>query len=478
MMMLSNVSPSAAANGSTANNADGSSTVPSSSSSFNALLNEYTALTTPKPTYTLTHYDPYFIGGFRNQHMRFVAFVQAAVQRNISQLLLPSIRWGDATTKKGQSVGHEVLFDVPYWNKRAGEFGLPTLVRYEKNVLEKRQRRSSSTTGNNNNEEEEVIACFNVTSSMYSGLNEKKWRSSGIILRKYSIWDYLGQPSQFAHCKYTLDSIHSPSNNTTSNNEDNGPMTYLVPHGGTKMAGRLWWEYDAMQSHRNKPNENGTYPHHLPLEQAIYKLLIPSLPIRRAIRESLDEATSTAIDGGTTTTSLNKRTVVALHPRIEHDMLLHEMCNKYMPMNLTKIFESIHTMPKFDLLFMAVSKALVDGKPPLEMERDPELIRLADENRVMLENARKYGVFGTKERVRVDLDDYCEGGAAANTGGGGGSSVGSGSVGGGSVGSSVVRDMLVNLASLWVNDSGVIGGLETSRRWKGKKIYMTINQIE
>lgn len=405
MMILSNSSPSAATDGSTAtdNNADGSTVSSSSSSSFNTLLNEYMALTAPKPTYTLTHYDPHFIGGFRNQHMRFVAFVQAAVQHNITQLLLPSIRWGDAT-KKGHSVGHEVLFDVSYWNKRAGEFGLPTLVRYEKDVLEKkRQTRSGSSTAGSNDNEEEVIPCFNVTSSMYSGLNEKKWRSSGIILRKYSIWDYLGEPSEFAHCKYTLDSIHSPNNNTTNNNsnnnEDNCPMTYLVPHGGTKMAGRLWWEYDAMQSHRNKPNENGTYPHHLPLEKAIYKLLIPSLPIRRAIRESLDEAT--AIDG--TTTSLNKRTVVALHPRIEHDMLLHEMCNKYMPMNLTKIFESIHTMPKFDLLFMAVSKALVDGKPPLEMERKPELIRLAVENRVTLENARKYGVFGTKERRGIPM---------------------------------------------------------------------------
>ena len=55
------------------------------------------------------------------------------------------------------------------------------------------------------------------------------------------------------------------------------------------------------------------------------------------------------------------------------------------------------------------------------------------------------------KRVRDDLDDYCEGDAAANTGGGGGSSVGSGSVGGGSVGSSMVQDnMLVKLASLWV----------------------------
>ena len=34
---------------------------------------------------------------------------------------------------------------------------------------------------------------------------------------------------------------------------------------------------------------------------------------------------------------------------------------------------------------------------------DPELIRLAVENRVMLENARKYGVFGTKDQRGIPM---------------------------------------------------------------------------
>ena len=279
-------------------------------------------------------------------------------------------------------MGHEVLFDVLYWNRRAGEFGLPKLVRYDKHVLER------NTVGN---EKEEVIPCFNVSTSMYSGLNEKKWRSSGITLRQHSIWDYLGEPSQFAHCKYKLDAIHS--NKNTGND---GPMTYLVPHGGTKMGGRLWWEYDGMQSHRSKPEEGtGKYPDHLLLEQAIYKLLIPSPPIRRAIQDSLDEAVGNS--------NMNKPTMVALHPRIEHDMLLHDICNKYMQMNLTKIFESIGNMPKFDLLFVAVSKALVHGKPPPLMQENPELLKLALENMVTLDHARNYGVFGTKEQKGIPM---------------------------------------------------------------------------
>lgn len=242
-------------------------------------------------------------------------------------------------------MGHEVLFDVVYWNRRAGEFGLPQLVRYDKNVLEK--KKSSNTT--HDDDKEEVVACFNATSNMYSGLNENKWRSKGITLRQYSIWDYLGSDEKYAHCKYTFDDIMSSSSSTDL-------RTHLVPHGGTKQAGRLWWEYFGLQSHRgNRDVGTGKYPDHLPLEQAIYKLLIPSEPIRSAIRESLDEA----MVGGSSI--MNRPTVVALHPRIEHDMLLHKVCSKFMEPNLTKIFdESIRIMPKFDVLFVAVSVD-VDG---------------------------------------------------------------------------------------------------------------------
>lgn len=336
--------------------------------------------------------------------MRFVAFVHRAVQHNISQLLLPSLRWGDVS-QPGKSVGHEVLFDVVYWNRRAGEFGLPRLVRYDKNVLEKKKRRRSSGNNNFGEEEEEVIPCFNVTSSMYSGLNEKKWRSKDITLRKYSIWDYLGEPSdKYAHCKYKLDDdiIMSSSSDL---------RTYLVPHGGTKNGGRLWWEYDGLQSHRGERDVGtGKYPDHLPVEQAIYKLLIPSLPIRRAIQESLlddddDEAMiGTSSSSSSSSSTLNKPTVVALHPRIEHDMLLHKVCSKFMPLNLTKIFdESIRIMPKFDLLFIAVSKALVDGTPPKRMEQNPGLLQIAIENAVTLDHARKYGVFGTKGQRGIPI---------------------------------------------------------------------------
>ena len=85
------------------------------------------------------------------------------------------------------------------------------------------------------------------------------------------------------------------------------------------MAGRLWWEYDGMQKQRGNPDtETGQYPDHLPVEKAIFKILRPSLPIRRAIQTYLDEA----IVGNTASlpSSTMKPAVVALHPRIEYEM--------------------------------------------------------------------------------------------------------------------------------------------------------------
>lgn len=341
-------------------------------------IDEYMELTTPKADWTLVHYDPFLMGGFRNQHMRFVAFVNKAAEHNITQILLPSLRWGDATNP-GKSAPHELLFDVVYWNKRAEEFGLPRLVRYEADILEQNIGGGGK---------EIIIPCFNTTSSMYSGLDEKKWRSKDINLRKHRIWDYLGEPSLYAHCKQSFGVIHSP-NNTFA-----GPMTYLMPHGGTILSGRLWWEYDAMQGHRLKADAiSGKYPDHLPLEKAIYKLLIPSLPIRNAIQKSLDDAIGT---------STIKPTVLALHPRIEYEMMSH-MCSRFMQSNLTKIFELIGTLPRFDLLFLAVSRAQVDGEPPVEIQDNNNLLRVATENRILLNQMRTYGVWGTEEHKGIPV---------------------------------------------------------------------------
>jgi len=76
------------------------------------------------PTIALT--EPFFRGGFRNQAMRFNQFIFEARKKNISQILLPSIRWGEQFG--GKAILHEKLFDVEYWNSFYP--ALPRLVSY------------------------------------------------------------------------------------------------------------------------------------------------------------------------------------------------------------------------------------------------------------------------------------------------------------------------------------------------------------
>ena len=78
------------------------------------------------PTLALT--EPYLKGGFRNQAMRFNALVMEAVDRNVSQILLPSMRWGDTHGTK-RAIPFDRLFDVRHWNSYHPR--LPRMVNYD-----------------------------------------------------------------------------------------------------------------------------------------------------------------------------------------------------------------------------------------------------------------------------------------------------------------------------------------------------------
>ncbi len=181
-------------------------------------------ITTPQPQPTLVHFDPVFLGGFRNQHMRFVAFVNFAVEHSIKQILLPSIRWSsDQSNPNPNPSPHEYLFDVPYWNEHAEEFGLPRLVRYDRYILEgiqKTEMMDDNTT---------IIACFNTSSGLYSGLDEQLLRDPSTNLRRVSIYEKIGSMNGYSHCKrsHAKSVVHGSR------------FTYLVPHGGSQGKGKL-----------------------------------------------------------------------------------------------------------------------------------------------------------------------------------------------------------------------------------------------
>ena len=197
-------------------------------------------ITTPQPLPTLVHYDPKFLGGYRNQHMRFVSFVNFAVQNSIPQILLPSIRWGVAQGEyKGRrDVSFEYLFDVVHWNEQAEMAGLPRLVRYDASVLEGRRRRTGKTMDSNNNTRTTSIACFNTSSNLFSGLNEKLLRDPNINIRKVNIWDQIGLLEGYSHCKRKPPSRAGQGQQATGDVGDKA-STYLIAHGGSKGSGRL-----------------------------------------------------------------------------------------------------------------------------------------------------------------------------------------------------------------------------------------------
>ncbi|KAG7365859.1 hypothetical protein IV203_028529 [Nitzschia inconspicua] len=65
-------------------------------------------------------YPTGLIGGYRNQAMRFVAFVKHAIDQNITQILLPSLLWSTRYSNQRDNffwpVPFQDLFDVEHWN--------------------------------------------------------------------------------------------------------------------------------------------------------------------------------------------------------------------------------------------------------------------------------------------------------------------------------------------------------------------------
>jgi len=173
------------------------------------------------PTIALT--EPFFKGGFRNQAMRFNQFIFEARKKNISQILLPSVRWGEPLG--GKAILHEKLFDVEHWNSF-----YPALPRF-------------------------------VT---YNESQHYQWDNSDRLLNM-SIDNPLkkGSPVQFLEA-------------------DEGKRTNPYHGGGGVMAGKLWNGYKSYSRDlidKKKDRDR--------LEVLIYQALIPSKRLRKKMQKLL-----------------------------------------------------------------------------------------------------------------------------------------------------------------------------------------------
>mmetsp|Transcript_13219 Transcript_13219/g.31688 ORF Transcript_13219/g.31688 Transcript_13219/m.31688 type:complete len:647 (+) Transcript_13219:72-2012(+) len=110
-----------------------SSTVTNQHSLNNAAVEEPNDTTSTRVETLALLYPPGLIGGYRNQVMRFTAFVRHAIQEQIPQMLLPSIYFSttyekDTTQRIFYPIRMKDVFDVDHWNEYASHSELPSLV--------------------------------------------------------------------------------------------------------------------------------------------------------------------------------------------------------------------------------------------------------------------------------------------------------------------------------------------------------------
>lgn len=316
---------------------------------------------------TLALVDPIFMGGFRNQHMRFVALADHARKRNIPSLLLPSLQWGNNAIqmkdkqKQRKSVSvvtrvpHSYLFDVDHWNQLAWEW------------KEERARRAGEEPENHGFE-------FQTRSTPKTLEGAVSTFDSPPMLpflvpynpRLHSDWDNINQIFQDLAPEKVLDPKFNPRRMDLMELTVGNSMPFAF--GSGKGAGRLWNEYyqtlikeeildpafDGSTASNTTPFPTIEMEHRGALEIAIYQALKPSVrlqPVVDSILYKEDYRNNTRkhskhdfVDSNTPIPSL-----IVIHPRCEIDMLMHK-CGKKMTRNLTKIFEMVEESPHFSNL--------------------------------------------------------------------------------------------------------------------------------
>lgn len=174
-----------------------------------------------------------------------------------------------------------------------------------------------------------------------------------------------------------------------------------------------------MQRQRGRTKQTNTidnrttiYPEHMPVEKAINTILRPSEAIRNAIKSAIQSSTTTAVsvvhyDQPPPPQQKQQQLrappkFLALHPRIEHDMLRHR-CSRFMEQNLTKVFAHLRgdCSNNIDLLFLAVNIELVMAEPSSTFSSD--LRELALENAIVLNRTMTHGLFGSESNIGIPL---------------------------------------------------------------------------
>jgi hypothetical protein len=304
-------------------------------------------------------YPPGLLGGYRNQVLRFIAFCVYAKQRNISQVLLPSLLWSTQLDGIGKNVDwfpipFDWIFDVDHWNTFAPN-KLPLLV----NRLAADQESDCWT-------EPSDVGRFDLLSdpSRTELFRDSRNRSSP---RTRNIQYYLYQDP--SHYNFTSDSKDiggtadiiinhlqraaleqgslSPLLNITvplitkqiQINPRKVDYSHLIRncqnpyvYGGGTRAGKLWNDYIGFQKNsarRRDRTSNSSSTSVVPFDTDIlvYRALRPAAQWRKLADQCVSRYASTG-------------KYMALHARVELEIMAH-VCGNRMNRNLTSIVQHV-----------------------------------------------------------------------------------------------------------------------------------------
>jgi hypothetical protein len=337
-----------------------------------------TATTPPSlggaPTLALL-YPPGLLGGYRNQVLRFIAFVVHAKENNISQLLLPSLLWSTQIYDPGISsnrsefvesdmhwfpIPFSWVFDVDYWNNYSNR--LPILVDYSQ-LLPFRTDcwlRPSEVDSlvHLSNETASILLNPRTNSHVYHYNFSSPLSLSAAGSRRSLIVNHLQRAAllQGMIRPIAMDvSIPLISGDRVDNprSTDFSPFTKnctnpFVYGGGTK-AGILWNDYLSYK----KRSPSGSEPWNVSsaaTDAWLYRALRPAKVWRNVAEECVARHARTGM-------------YIALHARLELEMMGHP-CGAGMEKNFSRILEYVYDLYKDGLensslsgLFIAVSRS-------------------------------------------------------------------------------------------------------------------------
>ena len=293
----------------------------------------------PNATALALLYPTGLVGGYRNQAMRFVAFLHQAMEHNISQILLPSLVWGTryfSGINFFWPVGHAELFDVAHWNA----------FHHDKQRMDSNKTRAVSLpllVDRLDNSD-----CWRFDDWTESEIDDMQQHLLGDSTATNHSMISVRNSSWFVP-KLTADALLNPSSTSQSilgsTPTHNATLDYLSGrkgvvfrkldyrdsvkhcqhprfHGGGTMAGVLWNEFLKGNAGKNTP-----------LIAAVQQALIPAPQWRQLANQCLGHYL-----GNSSNDDHQSHAYVVLHARVERDMMVHR-CGKDMEKNLTKIFD-------------------------------------------------------------------------------------------------------------------------------------------